>query len=684
MEAQAGELCEGQIVIDGETEIDDLLLASKFAELENYKSVSILTGIDSSRGRRTPIEKSSENIDIILTDEELDNSENDGYESSENEDTEIKELIRKEMIYRHKVSECQGSKYESLGEKLSNDYLAQFGIALDKNKGTKNTLSDISECENEMAESEDEVIKKGKHSNIGKEHQLDGFEEKLSWLPNIEILDMPEKVDISLPCEFVGEIYSVIDDGTIFGMEGIFIVKSDPSTIMLDLGSVLCLEDKTIVGAIIDTFGPISSPFYVLSKQSNVDKNLLKKGTRIYCDRRHSTILGKAGKIQCSYLSSTNSGNKKSTLFTSNTSKSPFSNKDFKKDPKTKVLSNLSPSGKDDSSFRSEVQNGEAIPDVYDEDDEEDDGQEESGDDISVGLNEVSIKKFVEKYDNLGNIQESAVEDSIANNGPLKKQKEHQKKPNNSNQSYHSRSKNNKRSPNQNFINCGGRFQCNKDKNFNRFKQFGNGNIYGHNFLSNYDLGFGKGNHQNQVTRRTSSAEFGYNQGNFLLQDFQNNYSQFPYGAPNNAFMAQEIQQNSGGIQFYSHNNGSEFPASFHSQPQTQQIYSNLSQNLHIHSQYFSHTDKLQLQHTQLPYQNGNAGQATTNFEGNQYSVNNQYYNGNSLGNPYIYNSNNNRNGANPNFTCTSGTGDGNYMDMRNHQGSIPGGANFSCYGNKY
>ncbi|CUV07650.1 unnamed protein product [Cryptosporidium hominis] len=684
MEVQTDELCGGEIIIDGETEIDDLLLASKFAELENYKSASILSAIDSSRGRKTQNEKTSDNVDIILTDDELNNSEDDGYESSENEDNEIKELIRKEMIYRHKVSEVHESKNEILGEKLSDDYLSQFGIILDNNKCTKSTLSDISECENEMAESEEEVIKKGKHSNIRKDGQLDNFEEKLSWLPNIEILDMPEKVDLTLPCEFVGEIYSIIDDGAIFGMEGIFIVKSDPSTIMLDLGSVLCLEDKTIVGAIIDTFGPISSPFYVLSKQSNVSNDLLKKGTKIYCDRRHSTILGKAGKIQCSYLSSTNHGNRKSTVFTSSTSKSPFSNKEFKKDPKTKVSNVTNSNMKDGSSFKSEIENGEVIPDGYDEDDDEDDGQEESGDDISVNLNEVSIKKFVEKYDNLGNIQEFAVEDSITNNNLLKKQKEHQKKPNNNNQGHYIKNKNNRRSSNQNLTNSSGKFQYNKDKNFNRFKQFGNGNIYGQNSFSNFDLSLRKDNHQNQITRRTSETEFGYNQGNLLFQNFQSNYSQFSYGAPNNPYIAQDIQQNRGKIPFFNHNNGHDFTASFHSQTQAQQMYPNSSQNSHIHSQYFSHSDKLQLHHTQLPYQNGNPNQMTANFEGNQYSVNHQYNNGNGgLNSPYIYNNNNN-NGANSNFACESGTGNGNFMGIGVQPGSIPGSPNFPCYGNKY
>ncbi|KAF7456552.1 homeobox-containing protein [Cryptosporidium felis] len=428
----------GQIIIDGETEFDDLLLASKFAELEHFKSASIWTEVDSSSDKRQLHGRETESVDIILSEDEFNRSD-DNYESSGNEDNEIKELIRKEMKSRQKTPNFKEGKREGFEGKLSDEYLTQFGMVLNKGKGGKDELSDITEVENEIAGSEEEnnSTRSGRPAKDGVSEQLS--EEKQSWLPNIEILDMPERVDGSLPCEFVGEIYSAISDGAIYGMEGIFIVKSDPSSLMLDLGSVLCLEDKKIVGAIIDTFGPISSPFYVLSKRDNVESDLLKTGTRIYCDRRHSTILGKAGKIKYGYLSSTSSEKKSTNSATNssggipkNGSKSPFSNKDFKKDPKPKA------SGK--------TQPGEV------EEDEDNESQEESGDDIGTALKCPFPKKFVERYEDLGLIQESAVEDSSqALNPKVQESQIHSRRQSGNN-------RNPKRPPNQNSHSSGGRF----------------------------------------------------------------------------------------------------------------------------------------------------------------------------------------------------------------------------------
>ncbi|KAJ1608141.1 hypothetical protein OJ252_2627 [Cryptosporidium canis] len=685
MDSESGELCEGQIVIDGETEIDDLLLASKFAELENYKSASILTEVQSSRARRPLSERSSEDVDIVLTDEEYNCSDDNDYKSSEDEDREIQELVRKEMIYRRKTPEGSSSKHEGLGEKLSDGYLSQFGISLEKSKGTKGVLSDISECENEIAESEDEAVGGGRSSRAGKDGGADNAEDKQSWLPNIEILDMPEKVDVSLPCEFVGEIYSVINDGAIFGMEGIFIVKSDPTTIILDLGSILCLEDKTIVGAIIDTFGPVTSPFYVLSKQNSVDQNLLQIGTRIYCDRRHSTIVGKAGKLKSSYLSSTSPVSKKSTLFTTNPSKSPFSNKEFKKDPKAKVQSSNRSNSKDDTSVGSEYDHGEMHNGYYNEEEDEDDGQEESGDDIGAGMNGLSIRKFVEKYENLGYIQESAVEDFIASKGLASRQKQ---PPKQSNLGQSGRNRNNRRPQNQRGQSSLGMIQHRNDNGADMFRRPVNGGVYfGQSSPTNFEHGFVNPNHLGQNSGQIPGAGLGYNGTSHHLPSYHAGYNQPLYKAPENTFIPQGIQHNNLPM-YYNGNNSSEFPIHHHHhhqyqyqhqhsstpppQTQAQHIHHNLSQGPHFHSPFYQETEGTQHQNVQLVYQNQNPAHAPAGFEGNQYMINGQYTNNNQiLGNPFIYTSNN---ATQPGFPPK--TSAGNYMEG-GIAGSIPGEANF-------
>lgn len=634
MEVETEELNEGQIVIDGETEVDDLLLASKFAELEHFKSQSILTDIESSRGRKAVAGKSSEDIDIVLTDQEESDSERDGYESSENEDAEVQELVKKEMAYRNRAAEKQRSNREGLGEKLSDAYLSQFGISMEKSRGSKSVLSDISECEDETAESGDDAIKKAKAGGgVRRGVNLEGIEEKLSWLPNIEILDMPEKVDTSLPCEFVGEIYSVISDGAIFGMEGIFIVKSDPSSIILDLGSVLCLEDKTIVGAIIDTFGPIASPFYVLSKQNNVDGQLLKIGTRIYCDRRHSTILGKAGKVKCSYFSK----NASSKVFAS---KSPFSNKEFKKDPKSRTPENAPLSGQCSFPEGPEFDDGQVIPGDYDEDDE--DEQEESGDDIGVGLKEASVKKFVERYDNLGSIQDSAMEDSAAAYSELSKR---QKKPSNQGQSQNNNSRtrskvNRWRHPGRHSSNSAGRPPQWSCGNFPQqgFGQFG----YGQNFhLPN----------PNQQ-RQTPEAEFGFSQGHVFPQSRPSNFARF---SNSKTFTTPKSQQGAISPPFYYPGPG--FPAPSAPQHNTQYAH----QGPHHHSRMYPQANGSVPQYAQSPYQSLNPPHqmpVQTPFENSHYLTDMQFNAGSPLpGNPYIYAGNNNGVGANSNFAHGGNSG---------------------------
>lgn len=630
MDTETDEFYEGQIVIDGETEVDDLLLASKFAELEHFKSQSILTEIESSRGRRALVGKSSDDIDIVPTDEES-NSEGNGYESSESEDAEIQELVKKEMVYRNKTAGKHGSRREGLGDKLSDTYLSQFGISLEKGQGTKNVLSDISECE-ETAESGDEAIKKSRAGlNAGRYVHFEGLEDKLSWLPNIEILDMPEKVDTGLPCEFVGEIYSVINDGAVFGMEGIFIVKSDPSSIILDLGSVLCLEDKTIVGAIIDTFGPIASPFYVLSKQSNVDHDLLKIGTRIYCDRRHSTILGRAGKVKCSYFSkSTNS-----KLFAS---KSPFSNKEFKKDPKAKVpVGSTLLSGNHGISEGFELDDGEVIPGDYDEDEDE---QEESGDDIDIELNEVSTKRFVERYDNLGNVQDSAVDDSTAAVGsefPQKRQKE-QGKPTSQGQLYDKNARS--RSRGKNKSNRWRRPSQHSENQTARRPPQQSYSIFPQGF-SQFEYGQNINFSSTIRQRQTPGAGFGSSQNHVWPQSRRHHHTP-PSRFSNNMFITPETQQDTTHASFY---NDPGLSAHFLPQPKTRHL---LYKNPHHHSQAYhpqpSHPPYPGINPSQMPMQ--------ASFGNNQYLTDFQYNGANShAGNSFIYASaGSSTDGADPTF----------------------------------
>ncbi|KAH7649659.1 hypothetical protein FG379_000919 [Cryptosporidium bovis] len=405
---------DDEIVIDGETEVDDLLLASKFAELENIKYESILSEAQKNNNK-------TKCFSNILTDNEEELSESSSDSENNEFDDDIVELIKNEMRYRYKgkysndflnnnesgciehnefnINQDNNDMSTDGSGKLSNEYLSKFGIVLEDNgsKKSKNeefeNLDDIDDFD-DLSDDNMKVRKEVKEKlNEKNKVDIDGIR---SWLPNIEVVDMPEKVEHYLPCEYVGDIYSRINDKQVNGTNDIYIIKSDPSGIILDLGSVLCLEDKTIIGTIIDTFGPINSPFYVLNKQDKIDASILDIGTKIYCDRKHSTILGKGGKVKQSRLSETSVKNRINIPLNKKSVHSLFLNKEFVNETskKSKVTN--------DNNSGSELEDGE-----------DNCHEDESGDDIGYGKTELSGKKFTERYDNLGLVQESCIEDTI-------------------------------------------------------------------------------------------------------------------------------------------------------------------------------------------------------------------------------------------------------------------------------
>ena len=61
----------------------------------------------------------------------------------------------------------------------------------------------------------------------------------------------------------------------------------------LDAGSVLCLEDRTVVAAIADTFGPVAQPFYItrFTNAEEVESLKLEIGTRIFYSEQHAKFV---------------------------------------------------------------------------------------------------------------------------------------------------------------------------------------------------------------------------------------------------------------------------------------------------------------------------------------------------------------------------------------------------------
>lgn len=69
-------------------------------------------------------------------------------------------------------------------------------------------------------------------------------------------------------------------------------IKSNPGGQPLDEGSVLCLEDRTLIGAVDEVFGPVQMPLYLVRFQT-ADKipKKAKNGVCIYYATEHTTYI---------------------------------------------------------------------------------------------------------------------------------------------------------------------------------------------------------------------------------------------------------------------------------------------------------------------------------------------------------------------------------------------------------
>ncbi|UKK00643.2 hypothetical protein MACK_000717 [Theileria orientalis] len=97
----------------------------------------------------------------------------------------------------------------------------------------------------------------------------------------IDTVDLPDKVSEDLPIGKIGKCKSIFDD--------ILIVESSSDSKVLDLGSIVCKHDRTILGTVNDTFGQTSSPYYMVILRN---KNLsVETEEFVYCDVKHSTYI---------------------------------------------------------------------------------------------------------------------------------------------------------------------------------------------------------------------------------------------------------------------------------------------------------------------------------------------------------------------------------------------------------
>eukprot|EP01112_Ceratiomyxa_fruticulosa_P020590 TRINITY_DN7055_c0_g1_i1.p1 TRINITY_DN7055_c0_g1~~TRINITY_DN7055_c0_g1_i1.p1 ORF type:complete len:572 (-),score=134.08 TRINITY_DN7055_c0_g1_i1:22-1737(-) len=106
----------------------------------------------------------------------------------------------------------------------------------------------------------------------------DDFDDRKSKKKVQEYMEVPEPVDIMiLPTHTlvpIGDIAHVIDN--------LLVINSTRSSTTLDLNSILCLGDRTVVGRVEEVFGPVKEPFYSVRFPNPIDTEKFFKGKTVF------------------------------------------------------------------------------------------------------------------------------------------------------------------------------------------------------------------------------------------------------------------------------------------------------------------------------------------------------------------------------------------------------------------
>eukprot|EP00371_Babesia_bovis_P002190 XP_001610837.1 hypothetical protein [Babesia bovis T2Bo] len=96
----------------------------------------------------------------------------------------------------------------------------------------------------------------------------------------VDTVDLPKRVEDHFPIALVGRCTSIL--GRI-----VVLRCTDPNRV-LDLGSIVCLGDRRIIGTVSDTFGSTVEPFHMVICS---DSSMLRPDDEIYYDVKHSTLV---------------------------------------------------------------------------------------------------------------------------------------------------------------------------------------------------------------------------------------------------------------------------------------------------------------------------------------------------------------------------------------------------------
>lgn len=89
-----------------------------------------------------------------------------------------------------------------------------------------------------------------------KRFREDGSEMPEDNAPQIKILGLPERLGEDDQTAHIGLVHALVDN--------LLVVAGHSEDKVLDIQSVVCTEDKEVIGVVIDVFGPVSHPHYLV------------------------------------------------------------------------------------------------------------------------------------------------------------------------------------------------------------------------------------------------------------------------------------------------------------------------------------------------------------------------------------------------------------------------------------
>lgn len=125
--------------------------------------------------------------------------------------------------------------------------------------------------------SDDEGGKKGSGGQLRTKNEVPE-----EVIPKPDVMITPE-----MKIEHLGDVQAIVENMVLIE------AKTSGEYQVLESNSVLCLEDRSVIGVVAETLGRVEQPLYVVRFTNNeeIQKAGLSKGTKVYYSEKHSTYV---------------------------------------------------------------------------------------------------------------------------------------------------------------------------------------------------------------------------------------------------------------------------------------------------------------------------------------------------------------------------------------------------------